>query len=180
MRDNFAVEFWIAQGFKNTPELLLFSEFPIAFMVLLIISVMVLIKNNKHAFFINHAIMFSCGLLMLISTLLFSMKWMGPISWMIIAGFSMYMPYIAYHTVYFERWIAYFRYKGNAGFLMYMADSAGYLGSMLVLLYRNFGAHDLSWTEFFTFGSWVIGGIMVLLSLIAYIYFIKVPSKSLV
>lgn len=178
MRDNFAVEFWTSQGFGNTPELLLFSEFPIAFMVLLIISFMVLIKNNRFAFFINHGIMLACGILMLVSTVFFMMKWMGPISWMIIVGFSMYMPYIAYHTVYFERWIAYFRYKGNAGFLMYMADSAGYLGSILVLFYRNFGAHDLSWSDFFTSGSLAIGTVMVVLSLIAYIYFLKVPANG--
>jgi hypothetical protein len=76
---------------------------------------------------------------------------------MIVAGFSMYLPYIAFHTLYFERWIAHFKYKSNIGFLMSMADAAGYLGSTIILLVKNFGAPQISWIEFFKSTAFVIG-----------------------
>jgi hypothetical protein len=44
--------------------------------------------------------------------------------------------------------IASFRYVSNAGFLIYVADSAGYLGSDAVLVLKNFLNVKLSWTEF--------------------------------
>ena len=56
MRDNFAVEFWSALGYSKTPELLVFSEVPIAISVLIIIALMILIKNNRLAFYSNHII----------------------------------------------------------------------------------------------------------------------------
>jgi hypothetical protein len=109
MRDNFAVEFWSALGYSKTPELLVFSEVPIAISVLVIIALMILIRNNRLAFYSNHIITIFSGFLLLFTTWLFSIQRLDPVLWMIIAGFSMYLPYIAFHTLYFERWIAHFK-----------------------------------------------------------------------
>jgi hypothetical protein len=51
--------------------------------------------------------------------------------------------------VLFDRLIAAVGVTANAGFLIYFADAFGYLGSVLLLLYRNFGQANLSWLEFF-------------------------------
>ena len=45
----------------------------------------------------------------------------------------------------------------HAGFLIYVSDSFGYLGSVGVMLYKNFGTRDLSWLSFFTTFGHVIG-----------------------
>ena len=45
--------------------------------------------------------------------------------------------------------IAYSGTVGTAGFLIYVADSSGYLGSVILLLFRNFAAVDLPWLRFF-------------------------------
>ncbi|MFM2233336.1 MAG: hypothetical protein RJB31_2037, partial [Bacteroidota bacterium] len=113
MRDNFAVEFWSALGYSKTPELLVFSEVPIAISVLVIIALMILIRNNRLAFYSNHIITIFSGFLLLFTTWLFSIQRLDPVLWMIIAGFSMYLPYIAFHTLYFERWIAHFNKLGR-------------------------------------------------------------------
>ena len=177
MRDNFAVEFWNALGYSTMPELLVFSEIPIAIAVLLIISCMILIRNNRIAFYSNHLITFFCGLLLVISTFLFISKLMDPVLWMIVAGFSMYLPYIAIHTMYFERWIAHFRYKSNIGFMMSMADAAGYLGSTIILLVKNFATPNVSWVDFFMVSAIVIGLAMAVFA-IAALYFFKRLEKT--
>jgi len=51
--------------------------------------------------------------------------------------------------VLFDRLMASFRERGNAGFLMYLADSIGYLGSVAVLIWRNFAASEMSWLSFY-------------------------------
>lgn len=171
MRDNFAVEFWNALGYSTMPELLVFSEIPIAVAVLIIISCMILIRNNRIAFYSNHMITFFCGLLLVVSTFLFISKLMNPVLWMIVAGFSMYLPYIAIHTMYFERWIAHFRYKSNIGFMMSMADAAGYLGSTIILLVKNFATPTVSWVDFFMVSAIVIGLAMAVFAIAAFFFF---------
>ena len=177
MRDNFAVEFWSALGYSKTPELLVFSEVPIAISVLIIIALMILIKNNRLAFYSNHFITIFSGFLLLITTWLFSIQSLDPVLWMIIAGFSMYLPYIAFHTLYFERWIAHFKYKSNIGFLMSMADAAGYLGSTIILLVKNFGAPQISWIEFFKSTALVIGLLMICFAIFAMYFFKKLETN---
>lgn len=171
VRDNFAVDFWRELNVSNTPELLIFSEIPIAVFVLLIVASMIWIRNNKIAFFLVIGIILFSGTLLLISTFLFQLQILSPLNWMIISGFAMYLPYIAYHTMYFERWIAFFRYKSNAGFLMYMADSFGYLGSTIVLLIKNFTMPEVSWVDYFINGSTILGCLIIIVSVLLFLYF---------
>lgn len=178
MRDNFAVEFWNALGYSTMPELLVFSEIPIAVAVLIIISCMILIRNNRIAFYSNHMITFFCGLLLVVSTFLFISKLMDPVLWMIVAGFSMYLPYIAIHTMYFERWIAHFRYKSNIGFMMSMADAAGYLGSTIILLVKNFATPTVSWVDFFMVSAIVIGLAMAVFAIAAFFFFKRLEMNA--
>jgi hypothetical protein len=178
MRDNFAVEFWISLGYSQTPELLAFSEFPIAIVVMVIIASMILIKNNRIAFHSNNFIAFFCGILLVLTTVLFYFKMINGIVWMMLAGFFMYLPYIGFHTLYFERWIAHFKYKSNAGFLMSMADTAGYLGSTIILLIKNFATPDVSWIEFFEVSAVIVGFSIISLSFLNYRYFLLLEKKS--
>jgi len=180
LRDNFAVEFWNSIGMTNIPTMLVFSELPIAFLVIIIIGSMIFIKNNKNAFFINFLIVFIGGLLLLLSTLLFYNQLMSPTYWMIIVGFSMYLPYIAFHALFFERWIAYFKIKSNIGFLMYVADAAGYLGSTLVLLFKNFNSIQYSWVSFFTYSALVTSIIIIVLSIANFLYFKKQDKLQII
>jgi hypothetical protein len=177
LRDNFTVEFWTGIGLTNTPRLLLLSEVPIAFGVLVIVALMILIRNNQTAFFSIFAIVFFSGIVLLISTLLFSAGAFSPVWWMVIAGFSIYLPYLLYNTVFFERWIAHFRFKSNIGFLMYVADTFGYLGSTCVLLFKNSNRLNLSWVDFFKTSAILTAILLILVSIIAFLYFRKLDRK---
>jgi hypothetical protein len=63
--------------------------------------------------------------------------------------------------------IATFRVAGNVGFLMYLSDAFGYLGSVAVLLTKEFSGVQLSWTQFFAqivLALAVIGGACLIAS----------------
>jgi hypothetical protein len=179
IRDNFAIDFWQELSLKGIPQLLIFSELPIAIVVLAIIACVILIKNNKWAFYLNIGMILFSGALMLFSTWLYHSGKMGPITWTILSGFSMYLPYIAYHTLFFERWIAFFKYKSNAGFLMYMSDAFGYLGSIIILLVRNFATPSISWVNYFIYSSYILGVAVIILSVFLLFYFKKTEKKLL-
>jgi hypothetical protein len=171
LRDNFAVELWTELGYLKTPWVLVFSEIPTALVVLVVIGSMIVLKNNGKAFYLSLTLSVVAGIGFIIITSIFSLQQMNPVVWMILMGFLMYLPYLIFHTILFERWIAFFKYKGNLGYLMYMSDSIGYFGSMLVLLYKNYGIKSFNWLPFFTNSAWIIGTTITILGSIALAYF---------
>ena len=177
LRDNFAVELWTELGYLKTPWVLVFAEIPTAIFVLIVIGSMIVLKNNRKAFYLSLMLCVTAGTGFLISTYLFNSARINPIFWMILMGFLMYLPYLIFHTILFERWIAFFKYKGNLGYIMYMSDSIGYFGSMLVLLYKNYGIKGFNWLPFFTNTAWIIGTLITLLGLWALLYFRKKESQ---
>jgi hypothetical protein len=58
-------------------------------------------------------------------------------TFMVLVGLGLYLPYVAMHTTIFERLVALTRDRGNLGFLMYLADSFGYLGYVEVMFLRK-------------------------------------------
>lgn len=173
LRDNFAVELWSLLGYADVPQALIFSEIPIAIGVFVIIASMMFIRNNSTAFYANLGIILLGGVLLVLSTFLFNAKLLSPIFWMVLAGFAMYLSYISYHTMLFERWIALFRYRSNIGFLMYLADAFGYLGSVGIMIYKNFGPKQVDWLSFILSVGYMVGITTILLVLIATLYFKK-------
>ena len=69
---------------------------------------------------------------------------------MTLVGLCRYMVYIPYNSILCDRFIAAFRFAGNVGFLIYVADSFGYLGSVGVLLSKTLFKVELQWLEFYT------------------------------
>ncbi len=53
------------------------------------------------------------------------------------------------------------------------ADAAGYVGSVGLMLYRNFGAADLDWLAFFTLGAYVASATGLVLTLASAVYFTR-------
>jgi hypothetical protein len=171
LRDNFAVELWTELGYLSTPWILIFAEIPTAIIVLVIIGSMILVKNNKKAFYTSISLCILAGICFLICTYLFDLKYMNPVYWMIFMGLCMYLPYLLFHTILFERWLAFFKYKGNLGYLMYISDSVGYFRSVLVLLYKNYGTRGFTWLPFFTSVTYIIGIGIVVLGIASIFYF---------
>jgi hypothetical protein len=89
---------------------------------------------------------------------------------MVVSGFGLYICYVPFNCLFFDRFIGAFRIKGNAGFLIYLADAFGYLGSVAVLLYKNFGQPSLSWIDFFMYSAYSVAGIGVVVTISSILY----------
>ena len=55
----------------------------------------------------------------------------------------------SFNCIFFERMIATFKLNGNTGFLMYIADSFGYAGTMLVMLAKELLTLEANWPAFY-------------------------------
>lgn len=176
MRDNFEVEIWRDLGIHSNTIYANIDSI-ISVIVLIVMSLLILIRNNLKAFAVIHLMIITGCILMGISTILYSYNLIGPVNWMISAGIGLYLSYLPYNAIFFERMIASFRYKSNVGFLMYTADALGYLGSISILLIKQFGKPTASWGSFFKEGVLfvaLLGGISAAFSLI---YFLQKANK---
>jgi hypothetical protein len=90
---------------------------------------------------------------------------------MILIGLGLYLPYLVVQTTLFERLLAMTRDRGNVGYLIYLADSFGYLGYVAVLIARNLLAPGENFLSFFIVLSWVIASACVLLLIPCWCYF---------
>ncbi len=107
------------------------------------------------------------------STWLFTHEMVSPMWWMILVGLGLYMVYIPFNSVFFERMIAAFRFTGNVGFLIYLADSFGYLGSVSVLLSKEIFKVQLNWVAFFSNSVMILSVAGVVITVYAGYYFWK-------
>ncbi|PXX31315.1 DUF5690 family protein [Arenibacter sp. ARW7G5Y1] len=178
-RDNFSREIWDALGYEGDAAIYTISELPIAILVLVIIGSLGVIKNNYKAFVSYHYLLLFGTIAIGLSALLFQMALISPILWMISVGFGLYICYVPFNCIFFDRMIATFRIKGNAGYLIYIADAFGYLGSMGVLLYKNFGQSKLSWLNFFMTSTYLIAVLGTIITLVSLFYFKRKYKNNL-
>jgi MFS family permease len=177
VRDNFNVEIWHSLGVTDK-NIFARIDTPISVMVLAAMGLLVLVKKNLTAFTLIHVMIILGCAVAGISTVMFSMGIISPVSWMTLAGLGLYLGYVPYNAIFFERMIATFHYKGNVGFLIYVADSVGYLGSVTVLLIKELGNPTVSWSDLFKNGLIavaLIGGLSCVFSLI---YFLRSYRKD--
>ena len=170
-RDNFARELWDSIGYKNDIGVYTSSEIIVAFIVLLVLGAAFYFRDNMKALFFYQILLLLGSVSIGVSTFLFHTQNISPFSWMVVSGFGLYICYVPFNCLFFDRFIAAFKIKGNAGFFIYIADAFGYLGSVAVLLYKNFGQPNLSWLDFFMDGAYLIAlmGIVVTISSMIYL-----------
>ena len=174
-RDNFGVEIFDQLGYGiNEDAIFTRSELWVAFGVVGALAMLNLIKNNLWGLIGAFAVMTSGVMLMGVGTLLFDNGMIDGLTWMILCGLGSYLAYVPYGSVLFERLIASTRAMGTAVFVIYVADSIGYVGAIMVMGVKDQFAADVSRLEFFrylTYGMSVLGVVMLVSSLIYFIIF---------
>ena len=177
-RDNFAVEIWAALGYAESPSILATSELYVAFGVMIALGALMTIKSNRAGLIAVHLVMLAGTGLVGLSTLAWQADLMPGLFgatpeavWMILVGLGLYLAYVPFGCVLFDRMIAAVGVVATAGFMIYVTDAFGYLGSVALLLYKNFGAPDLSWLDFFVTFSYITSVLCSVCFVASMIYF---------
>lgn len=176
VRADFAPEIWTGLQASVSPNVYSWSEISVAFGVTILNGSAVLIRNNRIGFFFGISLSIAGAILVIFSLLGLHFGFISPFIFMVLHGLGLYLPYIAVHTTIFERMIAMTRDRGNMGYLMYLADSFGYLGYVVVLLARNLFGPVENFLSFFLTLSWIIAGLSIVLLVPCWYYFAHHPS----
>jgi MFS family permease len=175
IRDNFSADMWKEMGYASRPAVFTETETPITVFILFLIGAIVVIKNSFKALMMAHAIIFIGFIIAGLSTYYFTQKLLDPFWWMMLVGLGLYLVYIPFNSIFFDRLIAAFSMKGNAGFFIYVADSVGYVGSVTVMLVKE-GMHlQLQWTNFFSQSVLILSFVGLFITVYSAYYFF---SKS--
>jgi hypothetical protein len=146
-RDNFTIEIWNEIEVGWVSSVLSKTEMITGFVVLIVIACLAFIKNNLIGFRMTNLVIFTGILMSGVSSLLFEMHLISGFYWMMSIGTGMFLGFTVIQSALFDRMIALFRIKANAGFFVYICESIGYLGSASLLLFKELFMKQLSWSN---------------------------------
>jgi hypothetical protein len=171
VRADFAPEIWQGLGSPAEPGTFTLTEVYVALGVLFVNGCAAFVRDNRHAFFTSLA---TCAFgFVLIAAALIG-RHSGVIDgfgFMVAVGLGLYLPYVAIHTTVFERMLAMTREPGNVGFLMYVADSVGYLGYLVVMLLGGSISRSTDILHFFTLACWTALAVSIVCLAFGWRYF---------
>ncbi len=186
MRDNFAVEIWNDLGYVDNPEIFTKSEIPVGLIALFSLGLVSFIRSNIKALFCIIFIVIGGFLLIGIGSVLFQGNYISGFFWVVITGLGLYMAFIPFNALLFERMIATFRYTSNIGYVMYLADAMGYLSSIGIFGLKNVFSPSTSWADFFLSSSYFVAVSGIVIMIASALWLLKkynsvvfpVPSKN--
>lgn len=170
LRDDFGVEIWRDLGVEQ-PEVFAQSESMVTLVVIALNGLMIWVHNHLTALRLTFALLGAAFILVTVGVFLQMTGALSPMAFMILCGIGLYIPYAAFHTTIFERLIAASGRPCNLGFLMYIADSIGYLGYMVVLLVRELKGSITDFLPFFQWSLIITSAVSIVSLILASIYF---------
>ena len=172
LRDDFAVEIWSELGVSGEPSVFARSETLVMLGVVAVNGAAIRIRSHRLALLGSLGIVAGGFGIVLLAFWGSSAGWLSPFAFMVLSGFGMYVPYVAFHTTIFERLLAAVREPGNLGFLMYVADATGYLGVVGVLVVKSWSSGaEIEFLPLFTTLSLIIGVVTIGLMLALVVHY---------
>ena len=176
--EDFANELWSETGYRNNAEVFANTSTIVGLIVLAVLGGFYLIRNNYRAFQLNNVIVIGGFLLAAAATVAFHFHVISAVFWIVTASTGLYLGYVPYNCFYFERMLAAYRIAGNVGFLIYIADAFGYLGTVVVLIAKEFVRIRYTWVDFFSGMYYVSAAAGILLVLLASVLFANIYRKK--
>jgi hypothetical protein len=172
--EDFANELWSETGFKNSADVFARTSTIVSLIVLAVIGGFFLIRNNYRAFLLNNVIIIGGFALAAGATVGYHLHLISSVAWIVTASAGLYLGYVPYNCFYFERMLAAYKIPGNVGFLIYIADAFGYLGTVAVLLIKEFVRIKYTWVDFFTGMFYVAAAAGIVLVLWSAVLFARI------
>lgn len=173
IRADFAPEIWTGLGLGKQPAVFTQSELWVTLAVVLANGALVLMKDNRRTFFTALGLSASGLVLGLAALAGHRAGVLPPFTFMVLLGVGLYIPYVAVHTTIFERLIALTRERGNIGYLMYLADAAGYLGYVGIMFARKAFPSQENFLGFFTQFAMVLLSMALMIVLLSWAFYAR-------
>lgn len=121
----------------------------VTLIILGIFGLMVFVKDNLKALSVLFILIISGMVLMAVVSFGQEQFRLSPVAWLFIQSLCLYITYLTFQTIFFDRFIACFKIRGNVGFFIVTTDFLGYTGTVVVLVLKEFCNPDIDWALFY-------------------------------
>lgn len=121
----------------------------VTLIILGIFGLMVLVKDNLKALSVLFGLIITGMIVMAVVSFGQQQLQLSPVVWLFVQSLCLYIAYLTFQTIFFDRFIACFRIRGNVGFFIVTTDFLGYTGTVLVLVLKEFCNPDVDWAVFY-------------------------------
>lgn len=121
----------------------------VTFIILTVFGLMVFVRNNLKALSILFGLMIAGMIAMSVLSFGQTRFQLSPAVWLFLQSLCLYMAYLTFQTIFFDRFIACFRIRGNVGFFIVTTDFLGYTGTVFVLTWKEFCNSHIDWAVFY-------------------------------
>jgi len=177
IRDNFGAEIMSGLHIYNAKNLTQLESI-ITIIMLVSIPFISRVKNHYKAIITTLVATFIGGLICISTSILFEKQLIDGMGLLLFSGGGIYFGYILINISVMNRLIGFNGTPANSGFLVYMADSAGYLCSLFISGFALFSKKgELPWLNWFQNLIFFGGIIVMLFAVIAYYQIRKHKTK---
>ena len=146
-RDHYGKEIFRTLGYGDGKAIFTQTEWPAGFSVLAALACLFLIRRHKAALVAVYTVIIGGFALVGVSAVLYLTGVIDGFWMMLLFAIGLYLAYVPYGAMLFERMMAASRFVGTAAFAIQLADGVGYTGSVIIQLLRDFvfGEFDRLW-----------------------------------
>ncbi len=171
IKDNYSVEIIQALRPNSAPAIFTKMESLSALVVLIFLISLSGLRNHIRSLLWQHLVIISGFLTISICTVMLYFGKGDPISLLVLFTIGLYLSYNTLQCLFFERFVAAFKVRGNTGFFFYLMDSIAYLGSCFLILNKELNHSTTDWLTYFI-GLGILFGILgTLITLFSWNYF---------
>lgn len=145
----------------------------VTLIILGLFGLMIFVKSNIKAMMTLLSMVTVSTLVMSYVSLNHQTLNLNPIVWLFTQSLSLYIAYLTFQTIFFDRFIACFKIKGNVGYFIALIDFIGYTGTVLVLFSKELFQINTNWFELYNTMSAFVGIASSVLFVVAGILLLK-------
>ena len=178
LRDTFMVNILAESHVAIKDGVFAMIEDYVGLAVMVLLCVLVFFRDNRAALWCNAVLVAGGALLLGAATWLHTAGRLGPEGWFIGTGIGLYIGYVPFQSLMFDRLLAVLRSPGTVVFLMAVGDSFGYLSTISLYLTKTFTSAKLPWSVLLIDGSYFLAAVVPVCILGCAYYFTNVKAKS--
>ena len=125
--------------------------------ILVIFGLMVYVRNNLKALTILLSLIVVSMFCMIFLSFGYERLQLNTVTWLFAQSLCLYLAYLTFQTIFFDRFIACFQIRGNVGFFIALNDFLGYTGTIIVLVAKELFSPNIDWAHFYNLMAGYVG-----------------------
>lgn len=142
----------------------------VTLIILVTFGLMVFVKNNLKVLSILFGLIITGMIVMSVVSFGQARFQLSPVAWLFVQSLCLYIAYLTFQTIFFDRFIACFKIRGNVGFFILTTDFLGYTGTVLVLVLKEFCNPDIDWGVFYNRFAGYVGIFCCIIFICSFVY----------